>query len=227
MKPVRTLAIIFAFQLCTAAARAEEVIVLSGGNGLLNAPKSVAAAVVLIPGNDGNLGIASDGSINRQQRSPLVSTRKDYMARGVASLLIDANVSTSSAIEYLRRFRKPIVVVGLSKGSLRLAEGLSSQPGGIVIWSGFIEEVKNSIGSPSALPPTLVIHNRGDVCNKTPPDPVASFEAWGGSRVKVLWVGGGDATVEDPCRDLRAPHFMPGHEGQVVSAIASFSKSVR
>jgi hypothetical protein len=224
----RAVAVLIAMQVSATNAWAEEVVALSGGNGLLNAPKSVAASVVLIPGLDGYLGIAASGGVTVQEASPIVSTRADYTAHGVASLLIDKNVSTSSAIEYLRRFGKPIVVVGFSNGSLRLVAGLGSHPAGFVSWSGKVEDVKAAIGNPSSLPPTLIIHNHNDKCPETPPGPVDSFKAWGGSRVKVLWVGGGEPPATNTCSGRgAAPHFMPGHEAEVVSAIASFAKSVR
>ena len=43
-------------------ARADEAVALSGGYGLLNAPRAPRAAIVLIPGGNGHLGIRPDGS---------------------------------------------------------------------------------------------------------------------------------------------------------------------
>jgi hypothetical protein len=178
-------------------------------------------------GLDGYLGVSSNG-VRAQHDSPIVSTRAQYMRYGVAALLIDASVSTSSAVEYMRRFGKPIVIVGLSNGARRLAGGLGSHPAGFVIWSGVLSAVKAAI-DPSALPPTLVIANHEDKCQATPPEAVEPFKIWAGGKVRVLWVGGGvPGSTADQCNSFGAsPHFMPGHEAEVVSAIAGFAKSVR
>lgn len=223
--------VIFAIvSLCLLAAspvaRAEEIVSLAGGYGVLNSPKKVSAAVVLIPGGDGDLALDPSG-IHRQQRSPIVSTRADYRARGIASLLIDAGVSATAAIEYMRRLGVPVTVVGESNGSLRAAGALDAHPDGLVLWSGRLQNIQEAIGSPSRLPPTLVIHDPQDRCPLTPPEAVAPFKAWGGGRVRVTWVGGGSPNVWRPCADPDAPHRMPGHEHQVASAIASFALSVR
>ncbi len=92
-------------------ARADEAVALSGGYGLLNAPRAPRAAIVLIPGGNGWLGIRPDGSFSSLQGNQLVRTRKAYAAAGVASLVIDSGVSVGSAVTYLRqRFGRPVTV---------------------------------------------------------------------------------------------------------------------
>ncbi|MGD1017098.1 MAG: alpha/beta hydrolase [Roseiarcus sp.] len=217
--------LLLALQALSMAARAEEVVSLPGGNAVLNAPKSVVASVILVPGGDRQVAIDSSGP-HKMLRHPTVFTRNAYAANGVASLLIDANVSVPAAVEYMRRFGKPVVLVGMSNGSLKIMEGLGSDPAGIVLWSGRLQDVQGQLGGSSG-PPILVIANHIDHCKSTDADYVDTFKSWGGSRVRVVWVGGGDPSAPDLCRDLAAPHYMVGHEGQVVSAIASFAKSVR
>jgi hypothetical protein len=223
------------FHAWPAFAQAEDVISLPGGNAVLNAPKSVAASVILAPGGDRHVDIDSSGP-HRQLEAPAVSTRRAYPAFGVASLLIDADVSVPAAIDYLRRFGKPVTLVGMSNGSLKIMEGLGSNPAGIVLWSARLRDVQGQLGG--AGPPILVIANHDDHCDKTDADFVDTFKNSGGSRVRVVWIGGGEPGRADsqsrrdhgtynPCTSLSAPHFMGGHEGQVVSAIAAFAKSVR
>ena len=118
-----------ALQVCLAAAHAEDVISLPGGNAVLNAPKSVVASVILVPGGDRQVAIDSSGP-HKMLGHPTVFTRHAYAAFGVASLLIDADVSVPAAMEYLRRFGKPVVLVGMSNGSLKIMEGLGSGPAG-------------------------------------------------------------------------------------------------
>jgi hypothetical protein len=224
-KLVLGIVLLLALQALSMAARAEEVVSLPGGNAVLNAPKSVVASVILAPGGDRYVDIDSSGP-HKQLNAPMVFTRQAYAGLGVASLLIDANVSVPAAVEYLRRFNKPVVLVGMSNGSLKIMEGLGSGPAGIVLWSARLRDVQGQLGDSSG-PPILVIANHNDHCKFTDADYVDTFKSWGGSRVRVVWVGGGDPSTPDLCRDHAAPHFMGGHEGQVVSAIASFAKSVR
>jgi hypothetical protein len=217
-------AVLAGLHACLAAALAEDVISLPGGNALLNAPKSVVASVILAPGGDRQVDIDSSGP-HKQLQAPMIFTRHAYAALGVASLLIDADVSVPAAVEYLHRFGKPIILVGMSNGSLKIMEGLGSSPAGIVLWSARLRDVEGQLGGSG--PPILVIANHDDHCKNTDADDVDAFKSSGGSRVRVLWVGGGDPGADDPCRNHAAPHFMGGHEGQVVAAIAAFAKSLR
>jgi hypothetical protein len=103
----------------------------------------------------------------------------------------------------MRRFGKPIAIVGLGNGARRLAPGLGSHPAGFVIWSGVLSAVKAAI-DPSALPPTLVIANHEDKCQATPPEAVEPCKTWAGGKVRVLWVGGGiPGSTADQCNFIR------------------------
>jgi hypothetical protein len=59
-------------------------------------------------------------SHHKQLGAPAVFTRQAYAAFGVASLLTDANVSVPAAVDYMHRFGKPVVLVGMSNGSLKI-----------------------------------------------------------------------------------------------------------
>jgi hypothetical protein len=205
---------------------ADEAVQLSRGYGLLNTSGSPRAAVVLIPGGNGYLGIRPDGSFSALRGNQLVRTRRAYAASGVASLVVDSNVSIASAVTYLRtRFNRPVTVVATSRGSLRIAEALSARPNGIAITAGFLDQVRGQIGSAGALPSTLVVHHRQDGCNVTPPSGVEPFKAWGGARVRVVWIDGG-ANAGDPCQ-AAGYHGFAGNDGRVVGAVAGFARSVR
>jgi len=209
-----------------APARADDAVALSGGYGLLNAPRAPRAAIVLIPGGNGYLGIRPDGSFSSLQGNQLVRTRKAYAASGVASLVIDSGVSVGSAVTYLRqRYGRPVTVAGTSRGSLRMGEALGARPNGLVITAGFLDQVRGQIGSPAALPPVLVVHHRQDGCRVTPPAAVEPFKAWGGARVRVAWIEGG-TDAGDPCQ-ARGFHGFAGNDGRVVGLVAGFAKGLR
>lgn len=211
---------------CATAPLADEAVQLSGGYGLVNAPRAPRASIVLIPGGNGHLGIRADGSFSALRGNQLVRTRQAYARAGVASVVVDSGVSVASAVAYLRqRFGRPVTVAATSRGSLRLAEALGARPNGIVITAGFLDQVRGQIGSPGALPATLVVHHRRDGCHLTPPSGVEPFKAWGGAKVRVVWIDGGQ-DGGNPCQ-AAGYHGFAGNDGRVVGVVAGFAKGVR
>ena len=227
---IATLAI--SFLLCTSvgsAARAEEAVEIGGGwgggRGLLNKPAKPKGSIILIPGGNGQLGVQPDGSFSGLRGNQLVRTRQAYASSGLASLTIDYGVSLPAAIAYMRKIASPVVVVATSRGSLRVPGSLSGSPDGIVLTASFLDQVQSSIGSSSALPPTLVVHHRQDGCRFTLPTLVEPFKSWGGAKVRVVWMDGG-SNDGDPC-EARAYHGFNGQDGRVVSAVSAFAKSLK
>jgi len=83
-------------------ARADEAVKIGGAYALLNKPASPSAAVILIPGGNGQLNVRPDGDFSGLAGNQLVRTRKDYQAQGVASLTIDLGVDVAAAVKYMR-----------------------------------------------------------------------------------------------------------------------------
>lgn len=221
---MRTAAIILAGLLAAASpVRAAEVVKLGWSHALYDAPREKpAAGIVLITGGDGRVGIGADGSV-ANDRNWIVWTRAAYAKAGLASLLVDRGADIAEAVALLRaRGVKKVAVVGMSNGSVRALEGLSARPDKLVLVSGKLADVQGRLGSAAALPPTLVIHHRGDGCRGTPPSAVEPFAAWAGGRAQVKWMSGG-VDQGDPCRPF-GHHGHRGIEGQVVSAVIAFAK---
>lgn len=222
------------FAACLTAAsvlpsRAEDVISLGGTFGgaraILNKPAGkVRVGLVLLPGGDGYVGIGQDGSIARQGNW-IVRTRGAYSGRGMASLLLDGGADVGQAIAYMRGIAPRVVVVAMSRGSLKVPSALGSRPDGVVLASSMLSQVQSAIGSPDRLPPTLVIHHRQDSCRVTLAGEVEPFQAWAGRRARTVWIDGGTSTG-DPCQ-AQAYHGFIGREGAVVSSIAAFAGSLR
>jgi hypothetical protein len=80
-----------------------------------------------------------------------------------------------------------VILVGMSRGSIDVANALAAgaKANGVVLVSGAYSKVQLSIGSPSRLPATLVIHHRDDECHATPASAVTSFVAWSGGRAST------------------------------------------
>jgi putative intracellular protease/amidase len=217
--------ILGAVLLAPTNAVADQAVSVGGALALLNKPGAPRASVILIPGGDGALGVRPDGSFSGLAGNQLVRTRKNYLAHGVATLTIDSGVDVSAAVAHMRAIARPVVIVATSRGSLRVAGGLSAKPDGIVLTAAFLDEVKSHVGSPGALPPTLIVHHRQDGCRLTPPSAVEPFKAWGGSKVRVAWMEGG-SNSGNPCQ-ARAYHGFNGIDGRVVSTVAQFALSRR
>jgi len=207
------------------AAAAEDAVQIGGAYALLNKPASPQAVVILIPGGHGQMNIRPDGSFGALGGNQLVRTRKAYLGHGVATLTIDWGVNVASAVEYARKIAPKVVVAGTSRGSLRVHNARPARPNGIAVTAAFLPSVSSNIGSPAAAPPILVVQHRQDGCRHTLPQNVGPFQAWGGSKVKVVWMDGG-VNVGDPF-EAKAYHGFNGLDGQVVATIASFAKSLK
>ena len=209
--------------LASSPAVADQAVSVGGALALLNKPAAPRASAILIPGGDGVMNIRPDGSFSGLGGNSLVRTRKAYLAHGVATLTIDRGVNVAEAVNYMRKIASPVVVVGTSRGTLRVPDSFGAKPNGIVFTAGMLNDVRSRIGSAGALPRTMIVHHRKDGCRVTPPSAVEPFKAWGGGKVTVVWMDGG-TNSGDPCQ-ARGYHGFAGLDGRVVSTIASFARS--
>jgi hypothetical protein len=152
-----------------------------------------------------------------------------YAARGFAVLVPDCCVNVAAAVDFMGKYGK-VTLVGTSRGTQRAARGVAAgaRPARLVLTSGFLSDASGDrdnaiaiLGSPDALPPTLIIHHRHDECGKTAPEGVAPFLAWAGGRARVVWLDGG--TSEGPPCEAFAHHGFNGIDGQVVGVVSGFA----
>jgi hypothetical protein len=214
-------------------AHAAETVSIGGVNAVLLKPRGEpAGSIVLMAGGDGRIGVGPGGTVARGGNQ-LVRTREAYAARGFAVLVPDAGADVTAAVKYMAAIKRPVTLVGTSRGTQRAAEGIAAgaRPDALVLTSGFLspqsgEGVHRSViailGSPSLLPRTLVIHHRHDGCRFTSPNGVAPFIAWSAGRARVDWLDGG-SPVGDPCQ-ARGYHGFNGLDAQVVSLVAGFAR---
>ena len=223
-----------AISLFPTAARAQETVSIGGVSAVLLKPKDApAGSLILLAGGDGHLGIGAGGAITQLRGNQLVRTRGDYVARGFAVLVPEAAINLAAAVKYMAAIKRPVTVVGTSRGTQRAAEGLAqgARPDALVLTAGFLspqsgQGVHRSVivlaGSPARLPRTLVIHHRQDGCRFTLPSGVEPFLKWSGGRAEVVWLDGGSSTG-DPC-EARAYHGFNGLDAQVVAAASAFAR---
>lgn len=234
-----TLALGLMFCLGAPARAAEEVVSIGFGKALLGGPKKAKAALIVMAGGHGRLGITSDGQITTLATNQVVRTRGAYQARGIATLTVDSGVDFGAAVAYMRQFAPKVGLLATSRGTQRAGEMLASasgdqRPDFVILTSGFYmpgngASVVGSLGTPDKLPRTLVIHHRNDECRVTPPGGVEPFKAWGGGKVRVVWLSGGKSGAGDDedgggrvC-GAQSHHGFLGIDGQVVGAAAGFA----
>jgi hypothetical protein len=208
---------------------ADETVNVGGSRVVLIKPAGARASVILLAGGDGNIRAGEHGEINGVKGNQLVRTRHAYAARGLAVLVADANTDLNSAVQYMAAIKRPVTVIGTSRGTLRAAEGIArgARPDALVLTSGFLSaesgstyNVMSILGSPAALPRTLVIHHTHDGCKRTAPAGVEPFIKWSAGKARVHWVSGG-SEAGDPCQ-AQGHHGFAGLDGTVVSLAGSF-----
>jgi hypothetical protein len=192
-------------------------------------PKAPRASVILMPGGDGRIGVGDHGDVHALAFNQLVRTRQAYAARGLAVLVVDAGTPLDAAVQYMAAIKRPVTVIGTSRGTLRAAEGIArgARPDALVLTSGFLsaesgsgQNVMSILASPASLPRTLVIHHSQDSCRATLPAGVEPFIKWSAGRARVRWVSGG-VSEGDAC-EARAYHGFNGLDGQIVGIAGSF-----
>jgi hypothetical protein len=223
------LAIFFATWVGASPSLADETVSIGGSKAVLLKAAAPKASVILMPGGDGEIAAGAGGQIGRLKNNQLVRTRDAYKADGLAVLVVDANVNLAAAVEYMRKIKSPVTVVGTSRGTLRAAQGIASgaRPDALVLTSGFLSSesgggqyVQKILGTPASLPRTLVIHHREDGCKFTQPAGVEPFIKWAGGKARVVWLDGGQ-TQGNPC-EAKSHHGFLGIDGKVVAAASGF-----
>ncbi|MDA0239165.1 MAG: hypothetical protein O3A84_03940 [Proteobacteria bacterium] len=221
-----------------------------------------ALVVLLLPGGDGRINIRNNGTLNRLDSDFLVRSRQHFIRHNIATAVIDAPVvqrkrielgithrrskahaqEIGAAIEMLRaRFRKPVWVVGTSRGTISAANVATSLarngPDGIVLTSSFAMATKQAerLVAPPAVSgiqatfdfskinlPALVVHHREDGCGTAP---LAGAQLIHNAminaiRKKIFVVSGGPADA-GACQG-RSHHGFLGIEKQTIDAIAGW-----
>ncbi len=212
-----------------APALADETVTIGGSRAVLIKPNAPRGSVVLVPGGNGAIRAGDQGDIHGLMGNQLVRTRHGYAARGLAVLVVDVDTDLGSAVQYMAAIKRPVTMIATSRGTLRAAQGIArgARPDALVLTSGFLspasgggENVMSILGSPAALPRTLVIHHSQDSCKVTLPAGVEPFIKWSAGRARVNWVSGG--TDQGDACEAMAHHGFNGLDGQIVGMAASF-----
>jgi len=207
-----------------ATALAAELLSELGTDAVLDRPRGKPrGSIILMPGGNGDLGITGTGEITSLNGNSLIRNRRAFASGGFATLSLSSSGSPASAIAAMRKIARPVIVVGTSRAATRIHRALDADA--IVITSGMLDHFQSNVGSPDALPPTLIVHHRRDACRVTLPSLVEPFQQWAGGRVRVVWLDGGPEGG-DPCQG-NSHHGFIGIDGKMVGTVLGFARSVR
>lgn len=219
---------------------------------LYRSPDAPVAALVLLTGGDGVLGIDGAGTIRRGGNF-LIRTREAWLARGFAVAIPDVPSDRSNLLgvrlsrsygEVLRvivahvrtRTPAPIWLVGTSQGSIAAANGAARLTGGEI--AGVV--LTSSLSRPSSrvtdtvfgadldrvVVPALIASHRGDNCRLTPPGDAEAIRRalTRAPRTEVMLFDGGLPARSDPCEAFSEHGFL-GIEAQVLDRIAAWIRA--
>jgi len=218
---------------------------------LLLTPEKPKAAVILLAGGDGGLGISQNGSIRSLGSNFLVRSRQLFADKGMSIAVVDAPsdrqkmalkgfrqkpehaADVKAAIAWLRQQNDlPVWLVGTSRGTQSAAfvatELSVSQggPDGLVLTSTILRDDKGRAVPEMPLGkiaiPVLVIHHEQDGCKHCPfSDVPGLMKKLDGAPRKELITFRGGEDRGDPCEAF-AHHGFNGLEQEVVGKIADW-----
>lgn len=252
--PALLLLALGALTAATASAQAPRVVDLPTRDGVTQrfialAPEKPRAAVILLAGGDGFLGIDAGGGLQRGGNF-LVRSRQLFAEQGLYTVVVDAPsdkqryphlsgerqrpdhvADLKAVIAWLRSEAKvPVWLVGTSRGT-QSAAWIATQlpqaaggPDGIVLTASILRDPRSRAVPEMPLDrlriPVLVAHHRSDECRVCLfADMPLLMDKLGSVPRRELLVFEGGINVGDPC-EARAWHGFNGIEKDVVTQIA-------
>jgi len=197
---------------------AQQKVQIGDKEAILHQPPNPRASAVLVPGKGGVI-----------PNDPLLRNQAALNAKGIATLTVPHGTSLIQAVDYMRKVKAPVALIGVSAGVSFAARGVGrgAKPDTLVLISGALMSpgtrpvpAQELLKTPTVLPPTLVMANRKDACDVTPVAAVEPFVAWSQGRATVQWIGG-RGSERDPCGPDSAHGFM-GADAEVVDGIVRF-----
>ncbi len=221
---------------------------------LILTPPHPRAAIVMLPGGSGDVGIERGGDI-RHDNNFVVRSRGLWAARGYAVLIPDtidgANLRgqrsgaqygqlAADLIAYARSSIVPpavlpVFLLGTSQGSIAAMNGAAHAAAGTLAGVVLTESVAVMGGSHetvfSANPdrvrvPALVVANTDDRCDVAPPAMARRIAAAmsNSPNVEVKMISGGETKSAKACGSL-TPHGYYGIEDRVVDLISEWMQA--
>ena len=205
-----------------------ETVTIDGVRNIVMRADQAKGGILLLTGGDGRLNVTDGAAVHRWRGQRADPQPRRFRGARLNVMLVDLGTDLAAAVGYMSRLKAPVTVIGTSKGTERLAQGLAkgARPDKVVLSSGFLSQesgpgdsVQAILGTPSRLPPA-VIHHREDHCRWTRPAGVEPFKTWAGSKVEVAWLNGGVDDQANPCR--YGHHGFAGLDAAFVDRVMAF-----
>lgn len=124
---------------------------------------------------------------DRPQKEDLLIRNGERLERaGFSTSIVTAPPDAARILQEAKRRGDKVYVVATRRGLVRTSFALAAgmRPDARVVFSGDYDQVRNRLGSPEDLPPTLVIQHRRDNCKGTNPARAEPFRAWAKGKVE-------------------------------------------
>ena len=116
-----------------------ETVTIDGVRNIVMHADQAKGGILLLTGGDGRLNVTDGAQFTDGADNVLIRNRDAFAARGYNVMLVDLGTDLAAAVGYMSRLKAPVTVIGTSKGTERLAQGLAkgARPDKVVLSSGF------------------------------------------------------------------------------------------
>jgi dienelactone hydrolase len=172
------------------------------------------------------LAVLMPGSLGAVPIDFVVRNEGRIRAAGIETVVTTSPAEAAARVAAANAQKRKVVLIGMSRGArdVALAIRQGARPSGVVFVSGILTAPQRILGSPAALPATLVVHHRRDACPRTSPADAREFVAWAGGRARLRWIDTKGQPHPNPC-GARDAHGFYLQDGPAVSAIVSFIRA--
>ena len=119
-----------------------ETVTIDGVRNIVMRADQAKGGILLLTGGDGRLNVTDGAQFTDGADNVLIRNRDAFAARGYNVMLVDLGTDLAAAVGYMSRLKAPVTVIGTSKGTERLAQGLAkgARPDKVVLSSGFLSQ---------------------------------------------------------------------------------------
>ena len=102
-----------------------ETVTIDGVRNIVMHADQAKGGILLLTGGDGRLNVTDGAQFTDGADNVLIRNRDAFAARGYNVMLVDLGTDLAAAVGYMSRLKAPVTVIGTSKGTERLAQGLA------------------------------------------------------------------------------------------------------
>jgi hypothetical protein len=156
----------------------------------------------------------------------LIRNQSSFERAGFSTVVVSSAEAGGAAANAARQRGQKVYFVAMSRGAERAAATIASgfKPAALVVVSGVYDEAMAKLGSPTKLPPTLVVAHVADECPRTSPAGARRFVRWAGGKASIRWIKVTGTPAGRRCGARHAHGFFQ-NDDPAVAAIIGFIRS--